>query len=238
MPPAPEGWGNDEVTSFFDALRTNSYATYERFQPWVQKIIAIDGAYRKLTDNLFNTRDWFSAFFFLRAHSNFLAATTLAFNGQFPETFALLRSCLESGLYGLYFAKNPDSRRTWLERHESAEHMAKVRQEFKPWKMIGLLRSLDRHEAEVAQTLYDRAIDFGAHPNERGFMSSLQLNEDPENYQLLMVYASDDPRLYEPVLKSVAQIGVCVLSIFKLVYRERYDIINLSDTLHQLRQGL
>ena len=68
LEPAPKGWGQDEVTRFLDSVRGNSFATYEQLKPQFQKVIAIDVAYRQLQESLFNTSDWFAAFFLMRAH--------------------------------------------------------------------------------------------------------------------------------------------------------------------------
>lgn len=234
----PQGWGQDEITKFLDSVRGNSFATYEQLNPQFQKLIAIDGAYRTLQENLAHTREWFSGFFLLRAHSNLLAAISLASGGQFPESFAVLRSGLESGLYGLYLYRHPELRRPWLERHDSEEHKKIVRNEFKIGSMLDLLRSLDRSEGEVAQKLYDRTIDFGAHPNERALMGSLGIHEDPGNVHFTVNYAGGELIQFKASLKTIAQVGVCVLGMFKLVYRERYDLVGLSDTLRELRVGL
>src|SRR5713101_7380058 len=122
LPMPPKGWGDDEITKFFDVLRENAYATYANLRPWFQKLVAIDSAYRKLIDSLHNSQDWFAAFFLLRAHSNYRTAVRLSTSGQLPETYTALRSCLENGLYGLYLSKNPGSRETWLRRHDSDAH--------------------------------------------------------------------------------------------------------------------
>lgn len=69
-------------------------------------------------------------------------------------------------------------------------------------------------------------------------MGSLGMNEDPESFHFTVIYAGDEPIQFQHALKTISQVGVCVLGVFKLVYRERYDLIGLSDTLRQLRAGL
>ena len=39
-------------------------------------------------------------------------------------------------------------------------------------------------------------------------------------------------------LKSCAQIGICALSIFRLVFRERFDILGISQNLDSMKKGL
>jgi hypothetical protein len=238
LPEPPEGWGNDEVTAFFDALRCNEYATFANCQPQFQTLIAIDSAYRTLAASLTNSKDWFAAFFLLRAHSNLLAGMRLCASGQLPETYACLRSCVENALYGLYLAKIPESRETWLRRHDSDDHKKKVRDEFRIRTMLNLLASIDAREAQVAETLYDRTIDYGAHPNERALMQTLQLEKEPGTVEFKVVYAGGNSHQFQLALKTAAQVGVSGLSVFRLVYKERFDIVGLTQTLDALKVGL
>lgn len=234
----PPQWGADEVTSFFDLLRGNAYATFVGMRPAITKLVAIDALYRRLQENLYNTKDWFSAFFLLRTHSNYLAAVRLAAAGQHPETFALLRSCLETALYGVYLARKPLSRELWLRRSDSDDTKRAVRNEFQWGKMLPELAALDRHEAEIAQALYERCIDFGAHPNEQALMQSLQINERAADVEFKVVYAGGEPGQFEHSLKSSAQVGVCAFSMFREIYRERCDLMGLTGQLRQAKVGL
>ena len=88
-------------------------------------------------------------------------------SGQAAETYASLRLCLENGLYGLYPSQHPGSRETWLRRHDSDQAKQRVRSEFTIRNLFDSLRGLDTKEAAVAEQLYERCIDYGAHPNER-----------------------------------------------------------------------
>jgi hypothetical protein len=234
----PKGWGNDEITKFFELLQDNAYATYSNLQPWFQKFVAIDSAYRELIDNLNNSADWFAAFFVLRAHSNYLAAIRFSISGQIPETYSVLRSCLENGLYGFYLSRNPGSQETWLRRHNSEDHKQKVRDEFKVGAFLKILNSIDAKEGQVADTLYERAIDCGAHPNELALMQILKMTKDADKIEFKVSYAEGNSPQFQLALKTTAQVGVCVLGIFRLVYKERFDLIGLTDSLNKLRVGL
>jgi len=124
LPESPAGWGADDITSFIDNVRLNCFATYANLRQEYAKLAEVDTLFRRLVENLINTSDWFAAFFLLRAHSAFLAGTHLAMAGQTAETYASLRLCLENALYGLYLARNPDSRETWLRRHDCEQATA------------------------------------------------------------------------------------------------------------------
>src|SRR5262245_46279549 len=154
LPAPPGGWGGDEVTAFIDNARLNSFATYANLRAEYGKVSEVDIVFRKLVEYLFNTKDWFAAFFLLRAHSAFLAGGHLAMSGLAAETYASLRLCLENGLYGLYLSRNPGSRETWLRRHESEQAKQRVKSEFTIRNLFDTLRSLDNQEAAVAHQLY------------------------------------------------------------------------------------
>src|SRR5262245_51087760 len=88
LPGPPRSWGNDEVTAFIDNARLNSFASYANLRSEYAKLSEIDAIFRKLVESLLNTKDWFAAFFLLRAHSAFLAGTHLGMSGQTAETYA------------------------------------------------------------------------------------------------------------------------------------------------------
>ena len=127
LPTPPEEWGNDEITQFLDAARSNEYATFANLKNEAQLLISIDTLFREVIDALNHSKEWFAGFFVFRAHSNYLASCRMCWSGQSPECYALLRSCLENALYGVYLAKNPASQGTWLRRHDSDDHKKAVR---------------------------------------------------------------------------------------------------------------
>jgi hypothetical protein len=189
LPEAPRGWGADEITRFIDNTRQNSFATYANLRAEYAKLAEVDVVFRKLVEHLTNTKDWFAAFFLLRAHSGFLAGSHMAMSGQAAEAYASLRLCLENGLYGLYLSKNPASRATWLRRHESAQAKRRVRDEFKIRNLFETLNGCDGREAGIAEKLYERCIDRGGHPNERALTQSLKKKTSPGVVSFQIIYS-------------------------------------------------
>jgi len=238
LPDKPPGWGTDELSNFLDVARSNSYATFHNLRDEYRRLEDIDGAFRKVVDSLINTKDWFAAFFLLRAHSSFLGGVRLSISGQVSEGYACLRLALENALYGFYLSRNPGSRETWLSRHDSDAAKKKVRNEFKIRTLFDTLKRVDAHEAQVAQTLYERSIDYGAHPNERALMQSMKMHKEADKIEFKVIYLTEDTLSLRLVLKTCAQVGVCCLGIFRHVYRERFDLVGLTDTLSALRKGL
>ena len=228
----PPYWGSDELSNFLEVAQRNAFGTFVQLRPSFAKLVAIDAFYRRLIDNLNHTRDWFTAFFVLRAHSSFLSASRLAVSGQIPETYVLLRAVLENGLYGFYIAVRPELREVWLRRHDDAGSMRAVKQQFKISAMFERLTLVSPQVADITKTLYDRTIDSGAHPNEQALMQVLNMDRGAGQISFEVRYLTmGDHPAFEACIKSTAQVGVCALDIFRLVFHERFDILGLSPEL-------
>ena len=236
--PPPPGWGKDEITQFIDYARSHEYATFANCTSEFKNLRQIDTLFRQLISNLYNSREWFASFFLLRSHSSYLGAVRLAMSSQVPETYTVLRSAIENALYGHYLHKNPSSCETWLCRHESDVNKKMVRKEFTIGRLIRELETSNKNEAQIAQNLYDATIDYGAHPNERALSQSLQITEGTESVELKILYLDEDSAPFRLALRRTAQVGACVLGIFRLVFKERFDIMGLTSSLDSLKKYL
>ena len=67
---------------------------------------------------------------------------------------------------------------------------------------------------------------------------SLQMERGPDRVDFRIIYLSNDPLIFRDCLKTVAKVGASVLGIFRLVFRERFDLTDLSEQLNRARQGL
>ncbi len=235
----PPNWGADEVSNFLEIAQRNGFGSFVQLRVPFAKITEIDTLYRRFIENLNHTRDWFSAFFVLRAHSAYLAACRLTVSGQIPESYMVQRGCLENALYGFHIATRPELREIWLRRHDNEASMRAVKQEFKIGTIFNRLVLTNAKVAEVAKTLYDRTIDYGAHPNEQALMQVLHMERDADNIRLEVRYLSrgEEPA-FGACFKTTAQVGVCVLDTFRLVFRERFQLLGLERELDQLKRDL
>ena len=84
------------------------------------------------------------------------------------------------------------------------------------------------NQGEVVESLYERIIDYGAHPNERALMQTLQINEKAEHVEFKVIYLEGNSDQLKLALRSTAQVGVCALSLFRSVYRERFDLLGVT----------
>jgi len=234
----PPNWADDSLSKFIQDTIDNTYATFHNLKPPYNRLKDIHITLQKIVDNIENTPDWFATFFVVRSHSAFLGAVRLALSGQVPEAYMVLRGCLENALYGFYVTRKPGCQETWLRRHDSEESKKQMRKEFKIRNLIDLLEKEDDRLGNIAKDLYERTIDYGGHPNERALLSVTTKHVDEDKTRFQSAYLIGKEPALELCLKSCSQIGACSLSIFQMIYKERFDILGLSDALILLKKGL
>jgi hypothetical protein len=240
VPPTPAGWGGGTFTEFLDASRQNVFAGFANTHPVFQRFSEIDRTYRTVIENLKNPPDWFVAMFILRTHSSFLGAAHLALAGQLPEAYMLMRGCLENAIYGFYFHLEPASHERWLRRHDSDDARKIVRREFEIARMIKRLHERDEPLGTVVKVLYERTIDNGAHPNERGLLQMVRIGkpEQPKEHRIEIRYLTANNSASMVCLKSTAQVGVSGLKVFRHFLPERYEFLGVNENIDALQRDL
>ncbi len=93
-------------------------------------------------------------------------------------------------------------------------------------------------EGAVAKLLYERTIDSGAHPNELALMQTLQINENDDHIEFKSNYLDQDSAALRAAIQTTAQVGVCALSLFQVIYSERFNIMGVTDLLRHVKAGL
>ncbi len=236
--PIPPNWGNDPLSEFIETARHNTIATFANCPNEYNILKDIHELFRYTTDNLINTPEWFASFFLLKSHAAYLGGVRFALSGQCSETYVVLRNCLESALYGLYMSLHKESHETWLNRRVNEESLKRVKDEFKIVNLFAALKSADPKIYDAAKILYDRTIDYGAHPNELALTSLLKKTEDGDMVKFNLNYLSGDTPAFRLALKSTAQCGACSLLIFKNVYSERFRLLGIDRKLDKLKVAL
>ena len=241
--PPPPGWGKDDLTDFCQKAYENGFYSFVHFRDWVDRLIKVDAAFSKGTKSLNNSPDYFSGFFFMKARSAFLGASRLNLSGQLPEGYMLLRACIENGLYGFKVWKDTNSQEIWLRRHDDnkTDRKSKMacRSVFSYQALLRLIKFCDKPLAGKISNLYEHAIDYGAHPNERALSSSIEVTDAGKGGRRYDVHSFNIHKTArELAFKSTARVGVCVLMLFKHVFQTRFDLIGLSEEINNLRNGL
>jgi hypothetical protein len=234
----PQGWGTDLLSQFMEGAKKNTLATYANLRPVYDLLEGIDQVYRTLIENLTNAREWFSTFFVLRSHSSYLGGVRLSMSGQIAESYMVLRGCIESALYGLYVSRDHKKVEIWLGRHDDEATKETMKREFQIVKIMKSLESVDKRIHTVTKKLYERTIDYGAHPNERGLMSLVRQTKEEKSIHFSLDYLTANNLPFRLCLKSTAQVGVCSLEIIRNIYPERFDILGISEKISQLKKGL
>lgn len=228
----PTGWGKDRLTKYLDDYRGNQYATFANKRSEVIDLITIDAKFCKLLDGATNPRPLIPMYFLLRAHSAYRAATGAIMAGQVYEAQALLRVCLEQGAYGHYIGDDQARWEVWMNRHDSDAATKAVRAEFTHGNISRHIAAANAGLGDIYTTLYDRTIDYGAHPNERGAsLSSMMVDMDDGGKQFLTIYLHGDGLLLDYGLRSAAQVGLWVLRVAQDIYPTRMQALGIQ---HQL----
>jgi hypothetical protein len=231
-------WAEEPLSEFMEVATSRLYQTHARIRDWWARLSAVDRTFLRIAQNLNESPNWFEGGFLIRAHSAYRAAARLAGSAQLPESYMVLRGCLEYGLYALYFAQDGASKARWLTRSDTPENRKKVRNEFTAGAMLRVVKAKSARLGDIAQTLYDRLIDYGAHPNDMGLAGTSSLTETEDKYNLEMTYIADDGVPARFCLKLTATVGIVTLRVFGLIFRERYQILGLDRELDRISQGL
>ncbi len=233
----PKDWGADPLGKFLEVAHYNMVATFSNLRPQYNALAKIDRIFSDIIDCLNQSPELVAPFFLIRSHSSFRGAVRLCLSGQIPEAQMVLRGCLESALYGLYVAGDTNREEIWLRRHDDDASQRRVRNEFATRNLMDHLNSIDSKTQKIAQRLYDRTIDYGAHPNERAVFAQVKPELVESRIEFTADYFACGNLAHLSTLKSAAQIGICSHDIFYHVFRHRYQILGLDGRLDQIRKG-
>jgi len=238
MQSPPPGWKKDKLSDFIDVATDNTFATFHNKKAEYELLRRVDSCFELIIPNLINTPEIIPAMLLARAHSTYRAAARLAVSGQCPEAFSLLRTAIECSMYALRMYKHPELTEVWLNRHKDESSLKTARNEFSYGKAFTTLNATDKKHAERIDALYQRCIDFGAHPNEMSVTGNMGINELEKAKEFLQKYLVGDDVSLAHGLKSTAQIGLGILCVFRLIYRERFDLLGVTNELEKLKDKL
>lgn len=158
--------------------------------------------------------------------------------GQASDLYPILRSCLEYSAYGLYIDHNDHLGEIWLRRHDDEAGLKAVKAEFKIQKIRNAISNKDKRLAEIFDELYQRCIDYGAHPNERGLSINGRIEDQNGDKVISQHLLHGNGPILDFLLKTTSQVGVCALQIFQLALVSRFELLGVRFELPRLREGL
>lgn len=239
----PPHWGDDDLTAFMRTATQAAWGSYVQpaTRPWFERLRDIDNTFLNAINALSgHTPNYFEGCMLLNAHAAFRAAAEFSLQGRTCESMTLARSCLEYAMYGTHFHRRPELIEVWAHRSDGEPQKKAVRKNFKSHEMLGGIAALNNAIGQRANELYEKTIDMGAHPNELGFFGRFSVSDAPNtDGKLFQVkYLQGGEPAHHLALKSVAQIGVCTLECFWLIYPERFNILGIKVEIDMLKNGL
>lgn len=229
-----EQWADHPLAHFLAAAWRNTVRSFSRQRAHYETLSEVDGVFRELIEHASESPERLAGSMLIRAHGSLLAASSLALSGQVAESYALMRNTLRSALHGVFLAGDAERQRIWVARADDDQAAERMRITFGNGPMLRHLRELDTATAGIYERLQQRTIDRGAHPNTYG---SFAHNGDAQPIDFTRAYLVTDDEVQRMALRTVAQVGICALSIFYYVYGDQYREHKLDARLAKLRQG-
>lgn len=229
-----EQWANHPLAHFLAAAWRNTVRSFSQQRAHYETLSEVDSVFRELVTHASESPERLAGSMLIRTHGSLLAASSLALSGQVAESYAMMRSALRSSLHGVFLAGNDERQRIWSTRADDDRAAEQMRATFANGPMMRHLRELDAATAGIYERLQQRTIDRGAYPNAKGNFTH---NGDAQQVAFSDAYLVADDEVQRMALRSVAQVGICALSMFYYVYGEQYREYKLDARLSKLRHG-
>jgi len=236
--PIPEDWGKDSLSEFMSFTIDNTFHTFVYDKTWFDKLRQVHDIFWEIVQNLDNTEHLLPPFFIFRAHSAYLAGVRLALSGQLAEAYMCLRGCLENAFYSFHIHKCEKDSIVYLCRDDDQQKLKEFKKIFRPSAFLDELEEADKQTAVCARELYERAIEYGAHPNPKGMLTSMEIKQKDKRIQYTFQYLLEDKLARGVCMKTAAQTGVCALHIFRLMLEIRFNSLGITDKLLRVCQEL
>lgn len=237
----PEGWGLDQLGHFLEASRRNELSTFVHKPDSYKELSALNDRFienrkslvlalthivrakytSKFSDIELKPEDWLEVYFYLRCHASFTAAVRLGLSAQGPETYMVLRGCIENALYAWHVSSDLTLKRIWLDRHKDEDSNKAVKKNFAIGDMKRKLLEANSHLGKAVNTIYDETIDRGAHPNVMAFLDNA--GQSNSEGTLLLSVTTLNPGQLDELLAATATVGNLVFEIYKLIYPDLID---------------
>jgi hypothetical protein len=172
---AIDNFGFDTFLRAATENERDSLVEYKEFAEYMEQI---EGIFVELRAEKIETGP-LSGMLFLNAHACLLGAARIAFSGQSPPTFMVLRGAIESSLYALIASQSTDNTNIWLNRTSDPKRCKNL---YRASNGIALLNS-DPNLREAISNAYEHSIEFGAHPNLRSILPYVKIETPNEKGQ-------------------------------------------------------
>ena len=214
-------------------MHLNQRGNREKFAVPYSLMQRIDSCFVRAGKNLVNPTPVLTGVLFLRSQYAYKTAVGMTLSGQTAETFVMLRSCLEYAGYALAMFADPALEVVFASRHMDDANMKAQKEKFQIGAIRTVIAGFDEKLAEIFQVNYNRAIDFGGHPNPHATFSTMEL--EPNN-SILTLEMTVEPKILFHAMKSAAQVGLTALFIFQNIFKAKFELLGIRAEMDALRR--
>lgn len=230
----PAGWGGDSLSEFISLVQGNCLGTFSHFKQEYARLTGLDKLFFKFLENLHQTESPTNFFLLGRAHGSFRASCVLTLGCQIYDAYATMRACLESALYAFFMHQHPEHQRTWIDRRQSPEATRLVRNTFVIKTMLTELAAMDSKLGDVVSELYEKTIEYGAHPNVDGVLISSEIQQTDDKVVISAEYTTSNERKISATVRDCSRLAACALHLGWKIFPQRFSILQLDSELKRL----
>jgi hypothetical protein len=230
----------DPLTRFLAGLEDQVLATFVNARPLVQQLIDFDDVFVMRATRMFEAskmNEAGTALLAVRALSLQRAAARLVMSGHVYESKVVLRALLESALYAWALSTDAHTRDVWEHRDDSDATKQAARDLFTWNKLKSRLRNASPAISREVADLYDRLIDFGAHPNIGGIVDASWIERTPDGQlRIMTAFMTGNPDLLERGLRELIRVTKCSFEVLILAFPEKAAALDLIDPVRAILQ--
>ena len=227
----PPYWSDDGLSRFFEWAYRSRWATHHRLKKEFKLLASIDQCFV----DLFNASEWLNpkelveVGLLARASGSFKSACENATAGQVAEAYPQLRTCLENAAYSIHMQQHPGHDILWSNRSKDRNKSKNA------FLAVDVKKSVANASAKLGKAynhLYQRTIDYGAHPNEAALYGSMKMLKPKAGGRRMEIGQLQGHGVgMDFALKTAAEVGVCALKIFETIFPERFNTTGVSERL-------
>lgn len=192
----------------------------------------IDYIFSKLIENSSNPKSIDGNHHLLMAHSAYRATGLLLAAGAAANSYPVTRQMLEYAQYGYLIYVDPEFHKHWRKREESKASLNFVRNNIGN-RFRDKLKSRNTNLYQAFREWYQILIDGGAHPTYMGMHLSMDVEERNDSLLISHLYLDKKGSVLAR-LCALNHTAIISLRLFRLVMRERFEILQISELIDDI----